>query len=186
MDAFLTLMLTRLRGLSLGTAGLVITVASITWAAGALWQSNRAGHRPLSRLVAIGTVLLLTGQAVASTLWIQVPLIVAYVGWSRRPGHGHRVRDDPARRHARLGLRRGEARLSSVLLMDMLGVATGAGLGGADRGLRRARRSVALGHRVGVRAGARRGGGAPRDRTSHPVGSRRGAAGGPSGGDPDR
>ena len=63
MDAFLTLMLTRLRGLSLGTAGLVITVASITWAAGALWQSNRAGHRPLSRLVAIGTVLLLTGQA---------------------------------------------------------------------------------------------------------------------------
>ena len=26
------------------------------------------------------TVLLLTGQAVASTLWIQVPLIVAYVG----------------------------------------------------------------------------------------------------------
>ena len=131
MDAFLTLMLTRLRGLSLGTAGLVITVASITWAAGALWQSNRAGHRPLSRLVAIGTVLLLTGQAVASTLWIQVPLIVAYVGWGVVGlGMGIAFATIPLAA-MRVSASGEEARLSSVLLMDMLGVATGAGLGGA-------------------------------------------------------
>ena len=82
MDAFLTpTVLTRL-GCRSGPPASSITVASITWAAGALWQSYRAGHRPLSQLVAIGTVLLLTGQAaVASTLWIQVPLFVAYVGW---------------------------------------------------------------------------------------------------------
>jgi MFS family permease len=133
MDAFLTLMLTRVRGLPLGTAGLVITVASVTWAAGSLWQSNRAGARPLSWLVAVGTVLLLTGQAaVAATLWTGVPLVVAYVGWGVVGlGMGIAFATIPlaAMRVSAAGEESEE--LSSVLLMDMLGVATGAGLGGA-------------------------------------------------------
>jgi MFS family permease len=133
MDAFITLMLTRVRGLSLGAAGLVITVATVTWAAGALWQSNRAGHRPLSWLVVVGTTLLLMGEtAVASTLWIQVPLVLAYVGWGVVGlGMGIAFATIPlaAMRVSESGEESEE--LSSVLLMDMLGVATGAGLGGA-------------------------------------------------------
>ena len=133
MDAFLTLMLTEVRGLSLGASGLVITVASITWAIGAWWQSNRAEQRTLSWLVAVGTALLFGGQtAVASTLWLQVPLAIAYVGWGVVGlGMGIAFATIPlaAMRASESGEESSE--LSSVLLMDMLGVATGAGLGGA-------------------------------------------------------
>jgi Major Facilitator Superfamily len=133
MDAFLTLMLTRVRGLSLGAAGLAITVATVTWAAGALWQSNRAGERPLGWLVGVGATLVFIGQAaVASTLWIEVPLAVGYVGWGVVGlGMGIAFATIPlaAMRVSGEGEEGGE--LSSVLLMDMLGVATGAGLGGA-------------------------------------------------------
>jgi len=68
MDAFLTLMLTRVRGLSLAAAGLAITVATVTWALGALWQSNRAGDRPLGWLVGVGTALLPCGALAAAAL----------------------------------------------------------------------------------------------------------------------
>ncbi|MGZ8601044.1 MAG: MFS transporter [Actinomycetota bacterium] len=133
MDAFLTLMLTRVRGLSLGAAGLAITVATVTWALGALWQSNRAADRPLGWLVGVGAVLLFVGQAaVASTLWLQVPLAFAYVGWGVVGlGMGIAFATIPlaAMRVSASG-EEGEE-LSAVLLMDMLGVATGAGLGGA-------------------------------------------------------
>ena len=133
MDAFLTLMLTEVRGLSLGAAGLVITVASITWAIGAWWQSNRAEHRTLSWLVGVGAALLFGGQtAVASTLWLQVPLAVAYVGWGI-VGLGMGIAFATVPLAAMRASESGEesSELSSVLLMDMLGVATGAGLGGA-------------------------------------------------------
>jgi MFS family permease len=133
MDAFLTLMLTEVRGLSLGAAGLVITVASVTWAVGAWWQSGRADRMPLSWLVGVGVTLLVVGQAaVASTLWVGVPLAFAYVGWGIVGlGMGIAFATIPlaAMRVSDAGDESSE--LSSVLLMDMLGVATGAGLGGA-------------------------------------------------------
>jgi len=133
MDAFLTLMLTEVRGLSLTAAGAAITVATVTWATGALWQSNRAGDLPLNRLVGVGAALLFVGEAaVASTLWLQVPLAVAYVGWGVVGlGMGIAFATIPlaAMRVSRVGQE--GADLSGVLLMDMLGVAAGAGLGGA-------------------------------------------------------
>jgi hypothetical protein len=133
MDAFLTLMLTRERGLSLAAAGLAITVATVTWALGALWQSSRAGERRLSWLVGVGTTLLLVGQlAVTSTLWEQVPLVVAYIGWGVvGAGMGIAFATIPLAAMRVSGSGEEGEELSSVLLMDMLGVATGAGLGGA-------------------------------------------------------
>jgi MFS family permease len=133
MDAFLTLMLTRVRGLSLAAAGAAISVATVSWAAGALWQSNRAGDLPLNRLVGIGASLVFLGQAaVASTLWIQVPLAVAYVGWGAvGAGMGIAFATIPLAAMRVSGAGEEGEELSSVLLMDMLGVATGAGLGGA-------------------------------------------------------
>ena len=83
MDAFLTLMLTDVRGISLGEASLAITAATLTWAAGSAWQSGRAEAVPLPRLVVIGTAAVLVGQvAVASTLSTDVPVVVAYLGWA--------------------------------------------------------------------------------------------------------
>jgi hypothetical protein len=88
---------------------------------------------PLSRLVGVGATLVLVGEAaVASTLWVQVPLVVAYVGWGIvGAGMGIAFATIPlaAMRVSASG-EEGE-KLSAVLLMDMLGVATGAGLGGA-------------------------------------------------------
>jgi MFS family permease len=134
MDAFLTLMLTRVRGLSLGLAGVVITGATLTWAAGSVWQSSRAERWPLSRLALIGVSLTIVGEiAVATTLVASVPAVVAYAGWAVA-GAGMGVAFPTVQlsmmRVAPAGAE--SALLSSVLLMDMLGVATGAGLGGAS------------------------------------------------------
>jgi MFS family permease len=133
MDAFLTLMLTRVRGLSLAGAGLAITVATVSWALGALWQSNRAGDRPLGWLVRVGGILLFVGQAaVASTLWLQVPLAAAYIGWGIVGlGMGIAFATIPLAAMRVSGAGEEGEELSAVLLMDMLGVAVGAGLGGA-------------------------------------------------------
>lgn len=132
MDAFLTLMLTQVRGVSLAEAGLAITVATITWAGGSAWQSGRAQRMPLGRLMLIGTLALMGGElAVAATLSTSVPLAVAYVGWAVvGVGMGITFPTLPLAT-MRLSVVGSEAsQLSSVLLMDMLGVATGAGLGG--------------------------------------------------------
>lgn len=132
MDAFLTLMLTQVRSVSLAEAGLAITAATITWAAGSAWQSGRAQRIPLGRLMTIGTLALMSGElAVASTLSASVPLAVAYLGWAVVGlGMGVTFPTLPlaTMRLSTVGSEASE--LSSVLLMDMLGVATGAGLGG--------------------------------------------------------
>lgn len=132
MDAFLTLMLTDVRGTSLGTAGIAITFATLTWAIGSAWQSGRAERVPLSRLLRFGTVATMVGQAlVASGLWAQVPLPVAYLGWAIVGfGMGVAFPTIPLAVMRLASAGREAEQLSSVLLMDMLGVATGAGLGG--------------------------------------------------------
>ena len=132
VDAFLTLMLTEVRGQSLAAASIAVTGATVSWSLGSMWQSGRADRTPLARLVVVGTIPVLIGSAaVASALWTGVPLIVAYAGWALvGAGMGVVFPTIPlaAMRHAGAGEESSE--LSSVLLMDMLGVATGAGLGG--------------------------------------------------------
>ncbi len=132
MDAFLTLMLTRVRGVSLAEAGLAVTAATITWAAGSAWQSGRAQRMPLGRLMVIGTLAILGGElAVAATLWAWVPLALAYGGWAVVGcGMGITFPTLPLATMRLSGAGTEASELSSVLLMDMLGVATGAGLGG--------------------------------------------------------
>lgn len=132
MDAFLTLMLTDVRGLTLGQASVAITAASITWALGSLWQSGRADRTPLPRLLRLGTFLVLVGQlAVAATLADAVPLALAFAGWALvGVGMGISFPTIPlaAMRVSEAGEESGQ--LSSVLLLDFLGVAAGAGLAG--------------------------------------------------------
>jgi hypothetical protein len=132
LDAFLTLMLTGVRGLTLGVASLAITGATVAWAAGSLWQSGRAGRIALPRLVFVGTSLVIVGgAAVASALWPSVPLAVAFVGWVVVGiGMGITFPTIPLAAMRQAGVGEESSELSSVLLMDVLGVATGAGLGG--------------------------------------------------------
>jgi hypothetical protein len=132
MDAFLTLMLTEVRGVSLGEASLAVTSATVTWGVASMWQSGRASRVALPRLLRWGTALVLVGGAgVAAALEPGVPIAAAYVGWTVvGAGMGIAFPTIPlaAMRRASAGSESGE--LSSVLLMDMLGVATGAALGG--------------------------------------------------------
>jgi hypothetical protein len=132
MDAFLTLMLTDVRGLSLAAASLAVTAASVTWAGGSMWQSGRADRIALGRLVQLGTLIVILGQTgVLASLSDRVPVGVAYLGWALVGlGMGVVFPSIPlaAMRLAAEDTR--AAQLSSVLLMDMLGVATGSGLGG--------------------------------------------------------
>ena len=132
LDAFLSLMLTAVRGLTLGEASLAITGATIAWAAGSLWQSGRAGRIALPRLVLVGTTLVIVGgAAVASVLWTSVPIVTAFVGWIVVGlGMGVTFPTIPLAAMRRAGAGEESSELSSVLLMDVLGVATGAALGG--------------------------------------------------------
>jgi MFS family permease len=132
VDAFLTLTLTEVRGLSIGSAGLVVTLATLTWAAGSAWQAGRAERVALRRLLAVGTIAIVAGQvAVASVLAAATPVWLAFAGWTVVGfGMGVAFPTIPlsAMRVAGEGEEAGE--LSSVLLMDVLGWATGAGVGG--------------------------------------------------------
>ena len=132
VDAFVTLMLRELRGLSLSAAGLVVTLATVTWAAGSAWQSARTARRSLAWLLRVGTACTLVGElAVAAVLLDSVPVAVAYLGWMV-VGFGMGVAFPTIPLAAMRGSSEGEesSEVSAVLLMDVLGVATGAGLGG--------------------------------------------------------
>ena len=132
IDAFLTLMLTEVRGLSLGQAGIAVTFATLTWALGSWWQSTRAERVRLSRLLIEGAALTFVGGAcVAAALSTDVPLASAFVGWAV-VGFGMGIAFPTIPLAAMRAAEEGEegTELSAVLLMDMLGVATGAGLGG--------------------------------------------------------
>ncbi len=132
MDAFLTLMLTDVRGLSLAAASLAVTAASVTWAGGSLWQSGRADRIALGRLVQLGTLVVIVGQAgVVASLSDRVPVAAAYLGWGLVGlGMGVVFPSIPLAAMRLAAEDAQAAQLSSVLLMDMLGVATGSGLGG--------------------------------------------------------
>jgi MFS family permease len=143
MDAFLTLMLTGVRGVSLAEASIAISIATLTWAAGSAWQSGRAQSMATPSLALIGTALAIVGElTVATVLWSPVPLAIAYVGWSAvgcGMGIAFPTIQLAAMRLSSAGEESGQ--LSSVLLMDMLGAAVGAGLGGG---------AVAVAHAIGA------------------------------------
>jgi MFS family permease len=132
-DAFLTLMLTAVNGRTLAEAGLVITFVTIAWSLGSWWQSRVAATSSPGDLVLLGAVLVIVGTLAAASALVHWPLVLPYVGWAMAGfGMGIAFPTIPlsVMDAARPGEEAGE--LSSVLLMDTLGVAIGAGLGGAS------------------------------------------------------
>jgi MFS family permease len=132
-DGFLTLMLTETRGLSIGVAGLVLTASALSWAVGSWWQSRTIGRLGARLLTALGATMIGVGAAVVAAGLLDVPVVVPYLGWAiGSVGMGIVFPTIPlsVMGEAREGREAGE--LSSMILMDYLGVGIGAGLGGAS------------------------------------------------------
>ena len=157
-DGFVTLMLTETRGLSVGVAGIVLTTASIAWAAGSWWQSQVVGRYGARRVTAIGAGLIGTGSAVVAIGLLDVSVVVPYLGWTIGAlGMGIVFPTIPlsVMGEAQEGQEAGE--LSSTILMDYLGVGIGSGLAGAsvalaDAGTLTIRQGLAGAFGIGVAA----------------------------------
>jgi len=80
-EAFLPLLLTQQRGLSLAHAGIALSVGALGWSLAAWWQRDARIDR--QRLLSIGSTCLLAGIAIsASVLWTLIPVEMALVGWA--------------------------------------------------------------------------------------------------------
>jgi MFS family permease len=132
-DGFIPLMLTGVRDISVGRAGLVVTVGAFAWAAGSWWQSRRAGTWSATRLVALGASLIAFGTiVVAIGIEDAVPVLVIYGGWLVAAlGMGIAFPTIPFAVMHEAGDRDGASEISATLLMDVLGWGIGAGLGGS-------------------------------------------------------
>ena len=132
-DGFVTLMLTETRGLSIGLASLVLTAASIAWAVGSWWQSRTIGRLGARRVTAFGGMLIGSGSAIVAVGLLDVPVIVPYLGWTIGAlGMGVVFPTIPLSVMGEAIQGREAGDLSSMILMDYLGVGIGAGLGGAS------------------------------------------------------
>ena len=132
-EILVPLLLTLLRGQSATVAGLSLSGATFTWTAGAWVQAREAKRRGRGLLVGIGAVLIAIGITIVSLLLIAAtPVVIAAVGWSVA-GLGMGVA------HATISLAvieqapvTGEGAASAAMqLANVLGVALGAGMGGA-------------------------------------------------------
>jgi MFS family permease len=138
-DSFVTLMLRSVNHRTLAEAGLVLTLMTVAWSVGSWWQSRVVGRWRVGNLLLLGTLLVIGGLLAASTALVSWPLVVSYAGWTvAGTGMGIAFPTIPlsVMNVAPEGEEAGE--LSAVLLMDTLGVAIGAGLGGSAVALARA------------------------------------------------
>lgn len=131
-DSFVSLMLTDVRGLSIGAVGVGFTMQTFAWAGGSWWQSRQVQRRSLGSLVVIGTSIMAIGFAIAATGLIgSVPIGFAYVGWvAAAAGMGIVFPTIPLSAMEAASAGSEASDLSPTLLMDMSGVAVGQGLGG--------------------------------------------------------
>ncbi len=132
-DSFLTLMLTAVNGRTLAEAGFVITLVTVAWASGSWWQSRAAVSGDLGRLVLLGAILVIAGTIAAAGGLLHWSIAFPYIGWTVA-GFGMGIAFPTIPLSVMNTSAEGEeaSELSSVLLMDTLGVAVGAGLGGAS------------------------------------------------------
>jgi MFS family permease len=157
IDGFVPLMLTRVRGLSVGRAGLVVTAATITWSFGTWWQSRRFAEIGARKLAAIGGSLVgLAGVLVSLGLVSGLSVVIPYIGWALGGlGMGIVFPTIPLAAMSVTTQGREAGELSATLLTDYLGIAIGAGLGGAsvalaDSGILSLRAGIAGAFAVGV------------------------------------
>lgn len=82
-EAFLPLVLVQQRGLSVGTAGAVLTAGALVWSGGAACRVFLRRFLSTSSLLAFGMALVASGIALAMALLLPgVPVAAAIVGWA--------------------------------------------------------------------------------------------------------
>jgi MFS family permease len=132
VDAFVPLGLTAVRGQSPTQAGLALTAATLTWTLGAWLQARLAPIHGRRQLVSVGLALTAVGVAsVIVMLLPQVPALLAPALWGIAGlgmGIAYSTLSLVVLEHAPRG-QEGTA-TSAVQLMNMLGSALGAGIGG--------------------------------------------------------
>lgn len=131
-DAFVPLMLTDVRGHSTVVAGLVITVATLTWTSGT-WLMERAGERlGRARLIRAGMVLVAIGTVVLLPVVGSAPVALAAVAWAIA-GFGIGMAYPGFSLAALSATPEGQegAVATSVKIAEFLAAAAGAGLAGA-------------------------------------------------------
>jgi MFS family permease len=144
-EAFMPLGLTSLRGLSTGEAGLMLTIAALTWTAGA-WLQARLDARTAGRgrrgRVTAGVAFAAVGIATMALTIVfdQLPLLLAGIGWGiggLGMGLAYPTISLIVLAQAPSGQ---EGNVSgSLRVAELLSVAVGTGFGGAV---------IALGHRL--------------------------------------
>ena len=132
-DAYVPLALTSVRGRSTAVASMAVTASTLAWATASWVQERRAKVTSGRRMVTGGFLVLVTGLACSIVaLHPAVPVAVAVAGWGVS-GFGIGLAYSPISvlvlRHAPPG-RQGSA-TAAMQLTDNLGVALGAGMGGA-------------------------------------------------------
>ena len=136
-DAFLPLALTELRGFSVSQAGLVISVASLSWSLGSFLQARLDrldGGTGRPRRLLAGLAVLLAGIAATAAGVVDdgIPVAVAIAGWAVA-GLGIGIGYPSIGAIVLSEARRGEeGSVSAALqLIETVGVAVFAGIGGA-------------------------------------------------------
>jgi MFS family permease len=132
-DAYVPFVLTDVRGVRAGVAGLALTAATLTWTTGAWLQDrfvHRVGPRPLVRL---GFVCVLTGTGLfALVLFERVPPLLGIGAWGLA-GLGMGLAYAPLALTVLGEAKAGQegAATSGIQLSDTLGTALGTGVAGA-------------------------------------------------------
>ena len=133
VDGFVPLMLTSVHGMSIAAASVVVASATVAWSAGSWWQSRHAETWSATSLVAAGGALVAVGTLVVAGGLLDLPVATTYVGWTvAGVGMGIAFPTIPLAVMGATAAGDEAGELSSSLLMDTLGVAMGAGLGGAS------------------------------------------------------
>ncbi len=132
-DAFVPLTVTSVRGRTTGVASIVVTAATMTWTAGAWVQERRARSTSGRRLVRAGLSIVVVGIAcIGLGLSTRTPLALIVIGWGIG-GFGIGLAYAPISVLVLGQAPPGQegAASASMQLADNLGVALGAGIGGA-------------------------------------------------------
>lgn len=137
VEAFVPLALTSARGIGVGQAGIILTIAAVAWTAGAWLQARldtitRGGRRRVRVLGGLALLLVGGGLTATASLVPALPLWLAGVGWSvAAAGMGLAYASVSLLVLARAP-QGGEGTTSgSLRVVEMLAIATGAGVGGA-------------------------------------------------------
>ncbi len=150
VDAFVPLTLTAVRGLSVVTAGLALTAATLTWTAGAWMQAQLVRSYPPGSIAVAGLVVMLIGVgATTATIAPMVPPLLSIVTWGIAGcgiGLAYSALSLAMLQNASSGH---EGRASSALqIAGQFGIALGAGIGGVIIGSAEDGQSVEAGRIV--------------------------------------